>query len=158
MDPCFEWWCYMRYLDVLLGVVEFEDEFFLRGVECNIPKTFLEQKLIYGAWMWERVVGRWMERQESSGASVLFSHKTLGGHPFSLHPHSWSPPSPPFCPWLAAPSPPMAAAHHFFLLPRSPAPPRSKDREEEEQDGLKRKRGSRRCSTPHLLHIFLGKP
>jgi hypothetical protein len=27
-----------------------------------------------------------MQRQKSSGASVLFSHKTLGGHPFSLHP------------------------------------------------------------------------
>jgi hypothetical protein len=25
-------------LDVLFGVVEFEDEFFLRGVERNIPK------------------------------------------------------------------------------------------------------------------------
>jgi hypothetical protein len=30
----------------------------LGEVECNIPKTFLDQKLIYGAWMWERVVGR----------------------------------------------------------------------------------------------------
>jgi len=26
-------------LDVLLGVVEFEDEFFLRGVECNTLKN-----------------------------------------------------------------------------------------------------------------------
>jgi hypothetical protein len=26
-------------LDVLFGVNEFEDEFFLRGVECNIPKN-----------------------------------------------------------------------------------------------------------------------
>jgi hypothetical protein len=26
-------------LDVLFGVDEFEDEFFLRGVECNIPKN-----------------------------------------------------------------------------------------------------------------------
>jgi hypothetical protein len=26
-------------LDVLVGVVEFKDEFFLRGVECNIPKN-----------------------------------------------------------------------------------------------------------------------
>jgi hypothetical protein len=25
----------------LLGVAEFEDEFFLRGVECNIPKKML---------------------------------------------------------------------------------------------------------------------
>jgi hypothetical protein len=68
----------------------------LQNSSCNIPKTFLDQKLIYGAWMWERVVGRWMQMQKSSGASVLFSHKTLGGHPFSLHPLSWPPPSPLF--------------------------------------------------------------
>jgi hypothetical protein len=48
----------MGTLGVLLGVAEFEDEFFLRGVECNIPKTFLDQKLFYGALVWERVVGR----------------------------------------------------------------------------------------------------
>jgi hypothetical protein len=35
-------------------------------------------------------------------------------------------------------------------------PPRSKDREEEEHVELKRKRGSRRCSTPSLLADFLG--
>jgi hypothetical protein len=35
-------------------------------------------------------------------------------------------------------------------------PPRSKDREEEEHIELKRKRGSRRCSTPSLLADFLG--
>ena len=61
---------------------------------------------------------------------------------------------PPLFPWLAAPSPPIAAAHHCFLLPRSP--PRSKDREEEEHVELKRKRGSMRCSTPSLLADFLG--
>jgi hypothetical protein len=53
-------------LGVLHGVAEFEDKFFLRGVECNIPKKF-DQKLIFVAWMWERVVGRWMQRQKSSG-------------------------------------------------------------------------------------------
>jgi hypothetical protein len=31
----------MGTLDVLFGVVEFEDEFFLRGVECNISKKML---------------------------------------------------------------------------------------------------------------------
>jgi hypothetical protein len=35
-------------------------------------------------------------------------------------------------------------------------PPRSKDREEEEHIELKRKRGSRRCSTPSLLADFIG--
>jgi hypothetical protein len=55
----------------------------------------------------------------------------------SCPPH-WQPPLP--SPWLPPPS-------------RSP--PRSKDREEEEHVELKRKRGSRRCSTPSLAD-FLG--
>jgi hypothetical protein len=58
-------------------------------------------------------------------------------------------------PFLAA-SPPIAAALQYFFLPRYP-PPRNKDREEEEQDGLKRKRGSRRCATPIACRFFLGK-
>jgi hypothetical protein len=52
---------------------------------------------------------------------------------------------------------PIAAALQYFFLPRSPPLPHSKDREEEEQDGLKRKRGSRRCSTPISCRFFLGK-
>jgi hypothetical protein len=51
----------------------------------------------------------------------------------------------------------MAAAPyplHVSLLPLDP--PRSKDREEEEHVELKRKRGSRRCSSPSLLEDFLG--
>jgi hypothetical protein len=54
-------------------------------------------------------------------------------------------------------SSPLAAAPyplHGFLLPLD-LPPRSKDREEEHVE-LKRKRGSRRCSTPSLLAYFLG--
>jgi hypothetical protein len=62
-------------LGVLLQVVEFEDEFFLRGVECNIPKN-VDQILIFGAWMRERVVGRWMQSQETSEASFLSPTKT----------------------------------------------------------------------------------
>jgi hypothetical protein len=71
------------------------------------------------------------------------------------------------------PSPPPSLGRHplFFpwlvalLLPLQPPsiasssldpPPRSKDREEEEHVELKRKRGSRRCSTPSLLADFLG--
>jgi aryl-alcohol dehydrogenase-like predicted oxidoreductase len=53
---------HMRVVDVNIQVEA--------GSVCNIPKTFLDQKLIYGAWMWERVVGRWMQRQKSSGASL----------------------------------------------------------------------------------------
>jgi hypothetical protein len=37
---------------------------------CNIPKN-IDQKLIFGAWMRERVVGRWMQSQETSEASFL---------------------------------------------------------------------------------------
>jgi hypothetical protein len=45
---------------------------------------------------------------------------------------------------------------HVSLLPLDSLPPRSKDREEEEHVELKRKRGSRRCSSPSLLEDFLG--
>jgi hypothetical protein len=79
----------------------------------------------------------------------------------------------PFCPFLAAtprPPPPGAAPPPFPglaapLVPWQPLSiasssldllPRSKDREEEEHVELKRKRGSRRCSTPSLLADFLG--
>jgi hypothetical protein len=41
-------------------------------------------------------------------------------------------------------------------LPPSRSPPRSKDHEEEDHVESKRKRGSRRCSTPSLLAVFLG--
>jgi hypothetical protein len=57
-------------LGVLLGVVEFEDEFFLRGLSVISQKN-VDQKLIFGVWMRERVVGRWMQSQKSSGASFL---------------------------------------------------------------------------------------
>ena len=43
-------------MDVLFGVDEFGDEFFLRGVECNIPKKCC-QRLIFGAWMWGKSCG-----------------------------------------------------------------------------------------------------
>jgi hypothetical protein len=42
----------------------------LCGLSCNIPKN-VDQKLIFGAWMRERVVGRWMQSQETSEASFL---------------------------------------------------------------------------------------
>jgi hypothetical protein len=43
-----------------------------------------------------------------------------------------------------------------WLPPPSRSPPRSKDREEEEHVELKKKRGSRRCSSPSLLAEFHG--
>jgi hypothetical protein len=48
----------------------------------------------------------------------------------------------------------MAATLHCFLPLDLPL--HSKDREEEEHVELKRKRGSRRCSSPSLLADFLG--
>jgi hypothetical protein len=61
---------------------------------------------------------------------------------FSL---GWPPPLLPF-------QPPSIASSSLDLPPS----PRNKDREEEEHVELKRKRGSRRCSTPSLLVDFLG--
>jgi hypothetical protein len=40
-----------------------------------ISQKIVDQKLIFGAGMWERVVGRWMLSQKSSEASFLFSHQ-----------------------------------------------------------------------------------
>jgi hypothetical protein len=51
MDPCFAWCCYMGYLGCFVGVVEFEDEFFLRGVECDTPIFWKEVKLIF-SFLW----------------------------------------------------------------------------------------------------------
>jgi hypothetical protein len=125
-----------------------------KGVECNIPKK-----------CWPKVDLRCVDEGKGCGpldakseviwGVVSFSHKTLGGHAFSFPPSLGRHPL--FSPWLAAPSPPIAAALHCFLLPRfPPPPPRSKDREEEEHVELKRKRWSKRCSTPSLLADFLG--
>jgi hypothetical protein len=59
--------------------------------------------------------------------------------------------------WLPPPpssSPPLDSRP----LPSRPSrsPPRSKDREEEDHVELKKKRGSRRCSSPSFLAYFLG--
>jgi hypothetical protein len=150
-------------LDVLFGVVEFEDEF-LRGVECNIPKKCC-RRLIFGARMWEKGCGPLDAKSESSEASFLFSRKETLGPPLfpflGRHPPSPTLGRPSPSPLLAAPSPPMAAALyplHGFLLPLE-LTPSSKDREEEEQVGLKRKRGPWRCSIPiSSCILFWGNP
>jgi hypothetical protein len=78
--------------------------------------------------------------------------------PTLADPHSLSP-IVAAAPSLFLSSPFAAALYplHNFLLPLD-LPPRSKDREEEEHVELKRKRRSRRCSTPSFLAVFLGKP
>jgi hypothetical protein len=109
-------------LDVLFGVDEFEDQFFLRGVECNIPKKCC-QRLIFGAWMWEKGCGPLDAKSESSMASLLFSRKETLVVAFS--PYLAATPFPPSHTWLPLPpfplgwpsSPPMAAPLHDFLLP-----------------------------------------
>jgi hypothetical protein len=96
--------------------------------------------------------------------------------PFDLDPMDGSPlpnPSrPPLLPIVAAPHPfhpfgrcplplpllplgsrPLPSPR---LPPPSRSPPRSKDREEEEHVELKKKRGSRICSSPSLLTELLG--
>jgi hypothetical protein len=70
--------------------------------------------------------------------------------PFSLSPIVAAAPSL----FLSSPFATALYPLHDFLLPLD-LPPRSKDREEEHVE-LKRKRGSRRCSTPSLLAVFLG--
>jgi hypothetical protein len=113
--------------------------------------------------MWENGCGPLDAKSESSVASLLFSCKEtlvvalspfcpfLAATPFPPHTHLAAPP--PF-PWAGRPLLPwqsLSIASSSLDLP-----PRSKDREEEEHVELKRKRGSRRCSTPSLLEDFLG--
>jgi hypothetical protein len=74
---------------------------------------------------------------------------------FDLDPMDGSPPPTLSTPLAAAPppysSPPLGQPPSPRLPPPSRSPPRSKDREEEEHVELKRKRGSRRRSSPSLL-------
>jgi hypothetical protein len=145
MDPCFEWWCYLGFLGCLLGVVEFEDEFFLRGVECNIPKK-----------CWPKVDLRCEDVEK--GCGLLDAKLEVIWGVVSFLPQKnpmWSPPfsplpSRPPLPLLGHPSPPHCSRPlpSPLLPPLSKSPPRSKDREGKEQVGLKRKRGQRRCSIP----------
>jgi hypothetical protein len=65
-----------------------------------ISQKNVDQKLIFGAWMRERVVGRWMQSQKSSQASFLSPTK----------------------PWVATPFPfpPSLGRHPFFPLAGHP--------------------------------------
>jgi hypothetical protein len=71
---------------------------------------------------------------------------SLGRHP------------PPFFPWLATPSPHMAATHHFFLLPRSPPSPTQQGSRRGGARWIEEEERIKEMFYPHLLQIFLGKP
>jgi hypothetical protein len=140
MDPCLEWWCYMGYLGCFAWRGRIRGRILFKGVECNIPKK-----------CWPKVDFRCVDEGKGCGSLDAKSEVIWGvvSFPFSL---SWPPP--PFFPWLAAPllplQPPSIASSSLDL------PLCSKDWEEEEHVELKRKRGSRRCSTPSLLADFIG--
>jgi hypothetical protein len=69
---------------------------------CNIPKKCC-QRLIFGAWMWEKGCGPLDAKSESSVASLLFSRKeNPSGGPFPLLPLLGRQPFPP--PTLGRPS------------------------------------------------------
>jgi hypothetical protein len=119
-------------------------------VSGGIPQGNSRSFGIFFRWgrelRWESEFGplisiRWM------GAPL--SSPTLAD-PFSLSPIVAAAPSL----FLSSPFATALYPLHDFLLPLD-LPPRSKDREEEHVE-LKRKRGSRRCSTPSLLAVFLG--
>jgi hypothetical protein len=90
-------------------------------LRCNIPKKCC-QRLIFGAWMWEKGCVPLDAKSESSVASFLFSRKETIVVAFSPFCPSW-PPTPqtlgrpsPF-PLAGRPSPPMAAGSRSPLLP-----------------------------------------
>ena len=154
MDPCFEWWCYLGYLGCFAWSGRIRGRILFKGVECNIPKKMLPKVYLrcvdVGKELW--AVGCKVKRHLMR--RFFFPQNPSGRPP--IFPFSW-PPTPPFPhPWPPLPLP-LAATLHYFLLPLD-LPPRSKDREEEEQDGLKRKRGSRRCSTPISCRFSWGNP
>jgi hypothetical protein len=119
-------------------------------VSGGIPQKTVDL-LVFFRWGWE-LIGE-------SEFGPLISIRWMGAPLSSL---TLAAPSP--SPQLGCSRPlplllssPLAAAPYPFhgsLLPLDP--PRSKDREEEEHVELKRKRGSRRCSSPSLLEDFLG--
>jgi hypothetical protein len=121
----------------------------LQHGDCNIQKKCC-QRLIFDAWMWKKDCGPLDAKLESSVAPFCFSPKetlVVSLCPFLAAP----PPSPPTLSPLG--SRPLPSPR---LPPPSRSPPCSKNREEEEHVELKRKRGSRRCSSPSLLAGFLG--
>jgi hypothetical protein len=112
------------------------------GVLGGIPQKTVD---LLASFCWGR------ELKGESEFGPLISIRWMGAPPLLLP--NWVAAAP--LPLLR--SSPLAAAPyplHGSLLPLDP--PRSKDQEEEEHVELKRKRGSRICSSPSLLEDFLG--
>jgi hypothetical protein len=120
------------------------------GVSGGIPQGNSRSFGIFsagsGAQMGERV--RAIDLDPMDGSPPLLPNPSL---PPLLLPNCCNRPLP--LPLLPIYSRPLPSPR---LPPPSRSPSRSKDREEEEHVELKRKRGSRRCSTPSLLADFLG--
>jgi hypothetical protein len=138
-----------------LGLYSYNYVHILIYIICNIPKK-VDQKLTFGAWMWEKGCGPVDTTSEViyGVVSVLLLKNPSGRPPFfpflGHHPpfsHTWPPLPFPFAGRPLSSHGSRPPPLHRFLLPLD-LPPCSKDREEEEQDGLKRKRGPRRCSIP----------
>jgi hypothetical protein len=121
------------------------------GVSGGIPQGNSRSFGIFFCWGQEL---RW-----ESEFGPLISIRWMGAPPLLPNPSRPSLPLPNCCsrplplPLLPICSCPLPSPQ---LPPPSRSPPRSKDREEEEHLELKRKRGSRRCSTPSFLTVFLG--
>jgi hypothetical protein len=119
------------------------------GVSGGIPEETVDLLAFFplgsGAQMGERV---WAIDLDPMDGSPLSSPTLADPLSFSLMVAA--------APSLFLSSPFAATLYplHDFLLPLD-LPLHSKDREEEEHVELKRNRGSKRCSTPSLLAIFL---
>jgi hypothetical protein len=132
------------------------------GVSGGIPQEKLDFLAFFmlgsGAQMGERVWAIDLDLMDGSPPLLPNPSRPLSFSPMVAAAPTLATPLPAASPYPLFLSSPLAASPyplHGFLLPLD-LPPRSKDREEEEHVELKRKRGSRRCSTPSLLADFLG--
>jgi hypothetical protein len=122
MDPCFAWCCYMGYLGCFVGVVEFEDEFFLKGVECDTPIFWKEVKLIFLISLMFYGIGVWSFRRHSSENNRSFSIFFRWGRELKgeseFGPLIW-------IRWMGAPlsSPTLATPLSFSPIGLQPPPP-----------------------------------
>jgi hypothetical protein len=107
---------------MMLGEYNMSDRFWAEAVNTTvISQKKCCQRLIFGAWMWEKGCGPLDAKSESYVASLLFSRQEnpsggllpllplLGRHPFPPPSHTWPPLSPFPLGWLSSPPSPRAA-------------------------------------------------